>query len=82
MNSPTTSEMVSGERLVEKAAMIHANMYVFDAIVEILEGSCQPRGARAQRVSARIIKICKQEISAQLDEYDNVVAEITGSFNV
>jgi hypothetical protein len=55
---------------VQVASKAMAELYVWDAVVSILEGSTKPRSRSGQRAASRVIQICKQECQRRLREYD------------
>jgi chemotaxis response regulator CheB len=63
---------------MDKAAKSMAHMYVWDAVVAILEGSTDPgrECAAAQKAVGRVIRICMQEQQRCLRNYDKEAARI------
>lgn len=61
----------------KEAAVAHTNLYIFDAVVQILESSCRPQGNRATRAASRIIRICKQQQALALKEFDRAIAGVS-----
>lgn len=63
--------MAKKQRMVtaEQAEAL-AELYVWDTVVSILEGSTAPRSWRGQAAASRVIKSAKQEIQRLIAIYD------------
>lgn len=58
----------------KRAAETLAELYVFAAVAEILEGSTAPRSDSGQKVSAKIIGECQKQQQRCLRAYDKHIS--------
>jgi hypothetical protein len=59
-----------GKTPAELASKAMAELYVWSAIQEILEGGTSPRSPQGQRTARRVIATCQRESQRLLREYD------------
>ena len=60
------------------AAVFHTNLYLFAAVVQLLEGPTSPRVSRsAKRAADQIIRICKRQEQRELKNFDAALAKVT-----
>jgi hypothetical protein len=64
-----------GDSQIKVAAKALAELYVWDCLVEILEGSTAPRSRSGQKTAERVIALCKREQHKLLRQYDATIEQ-------
>lgn len=57
--------------VTDKQAQALAELYVWGAVIEIMEGSTSPRSRSGQKAATRIVQTAKRECQKLIAEYDS-----------
>ena len=69
-------EIKRKKKIVETAICTNTDLYIFDVVQEIIEGSTRPRDSGSRKASELIIRICEREKSRLIKKHDLALTKL------